>query len=292
MFKNYLRVGMMAMLAMSFIVMSSCDEDDPAAPTISLSETTIDAKAGETLSVEVTYMAEAGAKSITVTKLWNGESQGSETVTDEDLEGDLVFDYEVEEEDADHVLTFNFLIEDNDGQTGQVELVVNVELTMKQLLLKYNWALSEEIRNKTGEDDISEVYTDDIYRFNEDGTYDKSIGEMVDDFGDVWFNYCYWDLNEETGRLLMHKTGAFLEDVVDTLDITTINAEVLEAGIVYYGLDAFNTGEEEVPYESVEDYVKKFTATAKGDSFDPYQAGADDDGGPAGTCNDVTFEND
>lgn len=292
MYKKYLTFGMVVTLVMSLIITTSCDEDDPAIPTIGLSETSIDAKAEESISVTVTFVAEAGAKSITVSKLWDGEVQGTpEVSTGADLEGNLVFEYDVLQDDADYVLTFNFLIEDNEGQTAEIELVVNVELTTRQLLLKYNWLLSDEIRNKTGASDITDAYTDDIYRFNADGTFDKSIGAKADDFGDAWYNYCEWDLNETTNRLLMHKTGAFLSNVVDTLDITLITAEAIEADVTYLGLDAFNTGSEDVPYEASEDYVKKFTAQVKGASFDPYKAGAEDDAGPAGTCNDVELVN-
>ncbi|MEO9802495.1 MAG: hypothetical protein ABJF04_04570 [Reichenbachiella sp.] len=292
MYKNFSTTAMTVILMMSVIITTSCDEDDPAVPTIALSETAIDVKAEESISVTVTFQSEAGAKSITVSKLWDGEVQGTpEVSTGADLEGNLVFEYDVIQDDADHVLTFNFLIEDNEGQTGQVELVVNVELTSRQLLLKYNWLLSDEIRNKTGASDITDAYTDDIYRFNADGTFDKSIGAKADDFGDAWYNYCEWDLNETTNRLLMHRTGAFLANVVDTLDITMITSEAIEADVTYLGLDAFNTGNEDVPYEAVEAYVKKFTAQVKGDSFDPYKAGAEDDAGPAGTCNDVELVN-
>lgn len=282
MFKNYLRIGMMAMLAMSFIVMSSCDEDDPAAPTINLSETSIDAKAGETISVEVTFMSEAGAKSITVTKLWDGESQGSETVTGDDLDDDLVFDYEVEEDDADYVLTFNFLIEDNDGQTDEVELVVNVELTMSQLLVKYDWQFVGDILDRTDGNIAQAGRLDDVLRFNADGTYVWGFGSERDDF-DNFSVYCTWDLNEETGLLRMSRMelnfSTFAYDVqkIDELTIATINDEVLESEIyTVEGLDVFD--ENLMPSEDV---ITKYSAIAKGSSFVPY---IPDQAEPTGTC--------
>ena len=290
--KFYSKVLLGLVFGIGLATACSSDDSSSAAPTISLSQTSIDVKAEETISVTVTYTAEASVSSVTATKFWDGTAEGSpSTLASSSTQGSITFEYQVSQDDADHIVKFNFTILDDDGRTSQVELVINVELTKRQLLLKYNWALNEEVRGLTGENDIDDAYTDDIYRFNEDGTFDKSIGAKVDDFSDIWYNYCKWDLNEETGRLLMHRTGAFLANVVDTLDITTIDMDKLEANVTYLGLDVFNTGTEIVPYEAVEQYVKKFAAQAKGASFDPYQAGADDDGGPAGTCNDIELVN-
>jgi hypothetical protein len=159
---------------------------------------------------------------------------------------------------------------------------------MTQILLKYDWLLTDEIRVKTGESDISDAYTDDVYRFNEDGTYQKSIGEKVDDFSDIWYKHCTWNIDEETGVLKMHRTGAFGSDVYDVMTITSLTKEALEADIVYEGLDAFDPS-----YDPIEDYVKKMSAQAKGSSFDPYGVGPDDDvEGPSATpCNQSDFVN-
>jgi hypothetical protein len=289
--KNVLSLLFASVLGMFLLV--SCDKEDPkAAPTITLSSNSIEAKAGESVNVTATYTAEAGVTSLTITKLLDGQVDGTPDVrTGLSESGTVNFSYLVAVEDADFILTFRFDLEDEEGRLVQTEVVVDVELTMHQLLLKYDWALSQEIRGLTGENDISDVYTDDIYRFNEDGTFDKSIGAMADDFSDAWYNYCKWDLNEDTGRLLMHRTGAFLGNVVDTLDITVLDKTALEANVTYLGLDIFNTGTEAVPYQAVEQYVKKFAAVAKGANFDPYGPGADDDNGPAGVCNDITLDN-
>ncbi len=275
-----------AVLFMSTVLFfSACKEDfDP--PTITLDKELIEAKAGEEISVNVVVVAPAGLSKVVVTALHNGTAFGTPLeVTD----ATFTFTYTVTEDDVDPILSLNFTATDSEGQEASKELVVDVELTMTQILLKYNWALTDEIREKTGESDIADAYTDDVYRFNADGTYDKSIGAKVDDFGDIWFNYCYWNLDDATSTLTLTRTGAFLEDVRDVIVITKLDATELVGSVVYLGLDAFNTGSEAVPYEATENYTKKLSAVAKSDNFDPYQAGADDDGGPAGTCNDVTW---
>ncbi len=45
-------------------------------------------------------------------------------------------------------------------------------------------------------------------------------------------------------------------------------------------------------YSAMENFQKRFVAVAKTANFDPYQAGADDNGGPAGMCAEVEFDND
>ncbi len=275
------------LFAALFIVTSCDDDDDSAPPTITLSEELIEAKAGEEISVNVTVVAEAGLNKVVVTTLHDGTAFGT---PDEFTTLTFTYTHTVSEEDVDPILSIQFTAIDNDGQEVSKDLVVDVELTVTQLLLKYDWLLSEEIRELTNENDISDVYTDDIYRFYEDGSYDKSIGAKVDDFSDLWYNHCYWNFNEADSMLILSRTGAFLEDVRDTIMITTIDHEELRGDVVYYGLDAFNTGSETVPYEPVENYEKVFYATARSGDFDPYQNGAEDDAGPAGTCNDVTWD--
>jgi hypothetical protein len=124
-------------------------------------------------------------------------------------------------------------VTDNKGKTASQETVITVELTPLQILLKYNWRLDAEIRQKTGTDEINDVYKDDVYRFNADGTYDKSIGALNDAFGDALNNYCYYDLNENTLRLLMSRSGAFGDEYTDTLNITVIDETKLHADVNY-----------------------------------------------------------
>ena len=279
---TFLSVGLVA--ATGFL--ASCDdEEDFAAPTLSLSETYVTASPGDEVSVTVNTTTDAGFKNLVVKKLWDGVVQDEETFTSPLT---TPYTYTVTDEDADHILSLNFTVTDNASKTASSDLVITVELTPLQLLQKYNWRLSEEIRKKTNENDITDAYTDDVYRFNEDGTYDKSIGEKADDFGDLWYNYCYYDLNEESMRLLMSRTGAFGEEVTDTLNITVIDDTKFHADVTYYGLDQFDPN-----YDPAEEYEKRFVAVAKTDTFDPYAPGAtDDEEGPAKMCADVTFEND
>jgi hypothetical protein len=289
MFKNVI-TNIIPSLFLACILFVSCSDDDPNPPTISLDKTAIDVKAEETNSVAVTYSAETTSATIVVTKYLDDTVSGSaENFTRTDSNGSFNFEFAVTVDDSDSgIVKYNFTITDDNGLSSQTELVVNIELTMSQILLKYDWLLTDEVRVKTGESDINEAYTDDVYRFNEDGTYQKSVGEKADDFGDQWYKHCTWNLDEETGVLKMHRTGAFGSDVYDVMTITSLTKEALEADIVYEGLDIFDPS-----YDSEEDYVKKMSAQAKGNSFDPYKAGAEDDvEGPSNTpCNPSDFVN-
>jgi hypothetical protein len=266
--------------------LASCDNDENfAEPTLTLSQTNVTASPGDEVSVAITAAAEAGIRDLVVTKRWDGTTVDTETFT---TLPSTPYVYTVTDDDADHIVTLNFTLTDKKNKSVSKEVVITVELTPRQLLLKYNWRLSEEIRKKNNTNDINDAYTDDVYRFNADGTYNKSIGAKADDFGDIWFNYCYWDLNDNTLKLLMSRTGAFGEEVTDTLRIKVIDETKLHADVTYYGLDVFDE-----TYDPVEEYEKRFVAVPKVASFDPYQPGAaDDETGPAGMCADVEFEND
>lgn len=284
--KKYVLTGLMAFAIAGTAFLVSCSDDEDGKPSISLSETDATASAGDEVAVTITTKTPAGFKSLVVTKMWDGVAvPGEEETFTEPLDDDYV--YTVVEEDADHVVTINFTVTDKNNKTDSKDLVITIELTARQLLLKYNWRLDQEIWKETGDNEITDAYTDDVYRFNANGTYDKSIGAKVDDFSDLWYNYCYYDLNGNTLKLLMSRTGAFGEKVTDTLRITVIDATKLYANVTYYGLDVFDD-----KYGPVEEFEKRFVAVAKVASFDKYQAGAADDGGPAGYCEEVDFEND
>ena len=284
--KKYVFTSLLAVaLAAGFL--ASCSDDEEGGPSISLSETDVTASAGDEVAVTVTTKTPAGFKGLVVTKMWDGVPVvGEEEIFTEALDEDYV--YTVVEEDADHVVTVNFTVIDKNNKVAAKDLVITIELTARQLLLKYNWRLDQEIWKETGGNEISDVYTDDVYRFNADGTYNKSIGAKVDDFSDLWYNYCYYDLNGTTLKLLMSRTGAFGEEVTDTLRITIIDETKLYADVTYYDLNVLDE-----KYDAVEEFEKRFVAVAKVASFDPYQAGAaDDTTGPAGACAEVEFEND
>ena len=282
----------LAVIAGIAIMTTSCSEDDETfdAPTVTLDNEALSVKAGETITITATVDAPGGFSKLVVTRMHDGASLETVEFTEEALSYQLT--YVVVEDDVEPILSFNFTATDDFDKTGSREAVVDVELTMTQLLLKYDWLLSDEIRVKTGLSDIADAYTDDVYRFYENGSYDKSIGAKNDGWNDLLFNYCYWNLNEDESRLIITKTGGFwsIESISDTIMITTLDHTELVGDIVYLGLDAFNTGTEEVPYEAVEDYVKEFVAQPRSANFDPYGVGADDDAGPVATgCIDVIW---
>ena len=283
---------LMSFLFIGCILLISCSDDDesPNAPSISLSQTTIDVQAEQSNSVTVNYASFATSHTITVTKYLDGVMDGaSENIPSSTGNGSFTYEFSVTVDDSDSgIIKYNFTITDNIGQVSQTELVVNIELTKRQLLLKYDWLLTDEIRVKTGASDIDPNTADDVYRFNEDGSYQRSFGALVVETWDDWYNHCQWDLNEETGVLKLYRIGAFGTNVYDVMTITLINKEEINADIVYLGLDVFDPS-----YDTEEDYIKKFAAQAKGGSFDPYRAGSDDDAtGAYGTaCGEADFVN-
>jgi hypothetical protein len=285
--KKFLLFSMSAGILAMAGFLTSCDGDDESfeAPTISLSETAVTASPGDEVTVTIDATTDGGFKNLVVTKLWDGASQGVETFTT--LPAD--YTYTVTDEDADHILSLNFTVNDNQGKSSAKDLVITVELTPMQVLLKYDWRLDQEIREKTGEDDLQEFYTDDVYRFHADGTYQKSVGANNDAFNDLVTNYCFYDLNETSMRLLMNRyDGWNAKYITDTLDIVLLNDTEMHADLNEYDLDQLDP-----TYDPIEAYQKHFVALARGTSFDPYSPGPDDDDGAVEhVCTPVEFEND
>ena len=281
---NFMCIGLVAGSTAFF---ASCSEDDEtSAPVLTLSQTAVTASPGEQVSIDIDGSAQGGFKSLVVTKLWDGAEEG--ILEEYEEMPDAPFVYTVTEEDAEHIVTLNFALTDNENRTTEKEVVITVELTPLQILLKYNWRLSDEIRKKTNESDITDAYNDDVYRFNADGTYNKSVGEKNDGFGDLVTGYCYYDLNENTMRLLMSRRDTWNNvDIVDTLDIVVLDETKLHADVTYRGLNVFDPN-----YDEVEEYEKRFVAVPKTDSFDPYSPGAEDDQTADASCTELEFEND
>lgn len=281
--KKFLFLSLAVIASMS-ILFTSCDEDETFdAPTVTLDQEALSVKAGETIKITATVDAPGGFDKLVVTRMHDGVGMETVEFTEEAASYELT--YVVVEADVEPILSFNFTATDKLAQTGARDAVVDVELTMTQLLLKYDWLLSAEIREKTGENEIKPVYADDVYRFYEDGTYEKSAGETQDDFGDIWYNYCYWNLEEDISMLVLSRTGAFGSVPMDTIMITTLDHTELVGDVVYRGLDQLDP-----TYDPIENYVKKFAAQPRSANFDPYGVGEDDDTGPAGYCTEVTWK--
>jgi len=270
-------------LLLAVVVFVSCGEKSTEPPTIQLSQTSATGSSGDEISVSVTTATDGGFKSLVVTKLWDGDAQDTETFN-APLSG--AYTYTVVDEDADHVVTINFTVTDNEGRTASAELVISIELTARQLLLKYNWQKSEEIRDADETNYINAAYVDDIYRFNADGTYNKSIGELNDGLGDVLNQYCIYDFNDNTLRLLLSKTDFLGGETVDTLNITVIDDTQLRASTTIYGLDFFGP-----PFTAVEPFTFTYVAVPKSSNFDAYAPGAADDAGLGWNCANTPLVN-
>ena len=273
-------------------IMQSCSEDEvPAAPSVTLDATELMAKAGEEITIVATITAPGGFSKISVQKFWGDTAEGAPEESTTLINNTYNFTYTVTEDDVEPILKFRFTATDNNSKTSApVETVVDVELNMAQILVKYDWLHTEAVREKTGEEEISDHDADNVFRYEADGTYQMSYGTVFSDFEGL-NQYCYWTVNEETGRLIRSvssfngATWEFTVDRRDTLDITNLTELVMEANTILRGLDQLDP-----LYDPVENYKYKYAAQAKSASFDPYKPGADDDAGPAnGVCVDVDF---
>lgn len=275
------------MMFATALIMQSCEEDI-AVPSVMLDNQEISAKAGEEITIVATVTAAGGFSNLSIQKYWGDDVQGNPEETTTLTNSTYTFTYTVTQDDVEPILKFQFIATDGGGQTSApVEAVVDVELTKAQILVKYDWLHTSAVREATNDEEIAAHDADNVFRYHEDGTYQLSYGAIAGDF-DGLDQYCYWEVNEETGRLIRTRTsfnwGTWIFDVDarDTLDITDLSSTEMVADVILRGLDAFDP-----TYDPIENYIYKFSAQAKGDNFDPYAPGADDDAGPtAGDCID------
>jgi len=110
------------------MLVGSCKEDDDiifSNPTISLSETTIDAEVDDVVDVNVTIVASAGFSTLVIKKFYGVTEQSSQTVTNL-TNNAYAFQYTIVEEDVNVGLKFDFIVMDNRGKTALATLTINV----------------------------------------------------------------------------------------------------------------------------------------------------------------------
>ncbi|NLE35309.1 MAG: hypothetical protein GX622_09410 [Bacteroidales bacterium] len=97
------------------------------------------------------------------------------------------FSYEVQEFDDLHTLGFEFELTDDEDLVKTVGLVVNINISLKSMFVKYDWKVTAS--TWLGTDVLTAADAAIVYRFNEDGTYQEDLGA---DYADDFHHFCYW----------------------------------------------------------------------------------------------------
>jgi len=102
------------------------------------------------------------------------------------------FSYEVQEFDDLHTLGFEFELTDDENLVKTVGLVVNINISIQSMFVKYDWKVIESTDPVWG-DVLSDADAAIIYRFNEDGTYEEDLSPT---YAADNHHFCYWVYKE------------------------------------------------------------------------------------------------
>ena len=226
-------------VAASMLMVSSCKDEEPtvAAPSVSLSEAAFTGKIGETASTTATVTAPGGLKTLRVTKYLGTDIDPSYGTggTMEVTSSSFTLDYTLSDEGLETPVRFNFEAEDDKGQTGDADFIITTELSMKYLLLNFNWQWESKMGKCLDSEPETEMIVDcekdNVYIFNEDGTMTIDYGDLTGSGGgtcdfDGIRPATNWELNADETELTITNTNVFdpTDVQIEVYRITTFDA--------------------------------------------------------------------
>lgn len=101
------------------------------------------------------------------------------------------FSYTVQQYDDLYTLGFEFELTDDKGEVKNVGLVVNINISVESMLVKYDWKVTES--TWLGIDVLQPWDAAVIYRFNKDGSYQEDLSpeHAADNH-----HFCFWVFKE------------------------------------------------------------------------------------------------
>jgi hypothetical protein len=257
--KTFVFLSLLALVACS-------EEEENAKPSIVLDQTEITAKTGDTIEVTASVENTGQLGKVVVEKHWDGnpvEGSATEFPAEQISEGTLTYTATLVEEDAEHVVLFAFKAFDtNDNQVDRQDLVVEIELSRRDLLTKYDWLHTEDIETSTGEAGLAESRKDDVFRFRDDSTWTIDFGQNNHEL-DGLQQYCAWKIdasNPDSVKFIRTYFGFLAtEPTKEVFKIDRLNKNEF-----YISRDFTFSGE-------VENIQLQFSAQPKSDDFVPYR---------------------
>lgn len=239
-YKNLIFTLTVSLMAAGTLLFSSCGKDDEqpvAAPSVSLSASTFTGKIGETATATATVTAPGGLKALRITKYLGTDVDPSYGTngTMEVTSSSFTLNYTLTDEGLQTPIRFNFEAEDDKGQTGDADFIITTELSMKYLLLNFNWKWKSKmgkcLDTEPETEQIVECEEDNIYIFHEDGTMELDYGALTGSGGgtcdfDGIRPATDWVLNDDETELTITSTNVFdpNDKQVEVYRITSFDA--------------------------------------------------------------------
>ncbi|MCB0564791.1 MAG: hypothetical protein KDD01_10490, partial [Phaeodactylibacter sp.] len=221
-YRNLIFSLTVCLIAAGTLLVSGCKDDEPAvaAPSVSLSASTFSGKIGEMATTTATVNAPGGLKALRITKYLGTDIDPAYGTngTMEVSASTFTLEYTLADEGLETPIRFNFEAEDDKGQTGDADFIITTELSMKYLLLNFNWAWKSKMGKCLDTEPESEMILDcekdNVYIFNEDGTMGIDYGAITGMGGgtcdfDGLKPPTNWELNDDETELTITNTNAF-----------------------------------------------------------------------------------
>jgi len=175
----------------------SCKKDVITEMTIS-QNTTPQLDIGDKATATITIVTE-GIKSFKVYKVVDNQRDAGTEVKSQLVQAEKTytyeFSYDVQEFDDLHTLGFEFVLIDDKDEMKTVGLVVNVNISLKSMFVKYDWKVTAS--TWLGMDVLTPADAAIIYRFYEDGTYKEDLSP---EYAADNHHFCYWVFKETPNK--------------------------------------------------------------------------------------------
>ena len=194
--RNYLILAFIATIAIGFSFAFNSCKKEKIETTIAIDKSsTSNLNIGETATATITIVSEqiSSFKYYKVVDEVKGDAV--------DVKADLTqngstytynFSYVLQEFDDLGTLGFEFEVIDNSQVKKTTALVVNMNLSIQSMLVKYDWKVTASTDPVWG-DVLSAADAAIIYRFHTDGTYDEDLSAQ---YAEDSHHFCYWVYKE------------------------------------------------------------------------------------------------
>lgn len=236
-------LGALSILTVTSFILSSCGDDDPVAPMITISAETFTGDIGDEVSVVIDGTLDGDFVNIVITKFigTTEDASGNETVTS----GlPYTFTHTIGTEGILEPVRFNFVVNDDNELSASVDLIITTEASRTQLLSAFDWRYTDLWFGDPLEPGfIAECEEDNVFTFNEDGTMSLDFGSSGDGAGscagDGLLDWVEWEFDAAEEVLSLTRV-----DVLD--DGTTVPKDVLVWTIIEMDQTGFSATEESI----------------------------------------------
>ncbi|MCE5180039.1 MAG: hypothetical protein LLF81_12955 [Porphyromonadaceae bacterium] len=260
-----------ACISCMLLMFFSCERDESIKHNseVILDKLLFSGYTGDMIRANVTY-GNSDIKKLVITKWVNGEQvPGYEiNVPVNSVSDTYEFEQEIEVGDEEGTLIYTFSGYSKENKLIDAsDLAISVTLTDFGRLSKFDWRLTEQTTN--GDDTTTDAMLDNVYRLNNDLSWEYDWGDPAGAGMDVLNQYCAWkyvgtDLKADSIYLIRY---GFLSNTPTIDKYAVLRLDDANLWIQTF-MDLSWLGD---PYTEETPVIEKFVAVPKSSGFTPYR---------------------